>query len=44
MMPTFGFVMMEHRPIPLQEGHHIAVLVPDSIHDGSAVVPEPHCL
>ena len=31
--------MVEDRSIPLEEGHHITVLVPHSIHDGTAVVP-----
>lgn len=33
--------MMEDGAVPLQEGHHIAVLVPHSVHDGTAVVPAP---
>lgn len=44
MQLTFGFVVMQDRSIPLQEGHHIAVLVPHSIHDRTAIVPVTHCL
>ena len=36
---TFGLVVVQHSSIPLQECHHLAMLVPDSIHDGGAIVP-----
>ena len=37
--PTFGLVMMQDSSIPLEEGHHLAVLVPHSVHDGAAIIP-----
>lgn len=36
---TFGLVVVQHSSIPLQECHHLAVFVPDSIHDRGAIVP-----
>lgn len=39
MWLTFGLVMVQDRSIPLEEGHHITVLVPHSVHDRTAVVP-----
>lgn len=39
---------MEDSSISFQESHHVAVLVPHSVHDGTAIVPAPphackHC-
>ena len=36
---TFGLVVVQHSSIPLQKCHHLAVFVPDSIHDRGAIVP-----
>lgn len=36
---TFSLVMVQHSSIPLKESHHLAVFVPDSIHNRSTIVP-----
>ncbi len=36
---TFGLVVVQHSSVPLQKCHHLAMFVPDSIHDRGAIVP-----